>query len=264
MPNLKWEKFEQSGIAKQDFHWLKKIILAFLAGVFVAMGYVAMIMIVGNDTGSSTLGLTKFFGSVIFCVGILMCMFVGACLFTANCSIYAGVLTKKCSRKVFYMDLLYTFIGNYLGSLFMACMIYGIGLLDSEGTSNLVRQISTTKIELSWWKTFLSAVITNFLVVGCVISLSIFENKVVGFLTTLVMITAFAICSYQHVVANMFITTIGGFYGIFDGNWGLLGKMFYQCILMSLLGNFAGGVFLTYCYYLVWNKLNVTTTIKGA
>lgn len=261
MPNKIWTKIEANGFDKVNFPTVKKLIFGILAGFFVGIGFTSMIIIV-KFTGDP--GLGKFFGGVIFCVGILMCMFVGANLYTANCSIYSCVLKKTVKRRYFYYDLLITLIGNWIGSILIAAFIYGIGILDAS--KDIVKQIAQDKVNLDWWKTFLSGIITNVLVVACVISMVAFENKIIGFFATLIMITAFAICGFQHVVANQFITAIGGFYGDFDTP-ALVGKVFYNCLLCSGLGNFVGGVGLILMYWLALDKFNtkkpkVTTTIK--
>ncbi len=255
MPNKNWIKIEQYAFSKAEWHWITKLIYGFLAGFFVGIGYTAMLVIEKKLTGGVDDALTKFFGSLIFCTGIVMCMFVGANLFTGNCAVYAPVITKRISRKRFYLDLLLTFVGNYIGSIAIVLLIWAIGILDKEAQAK-VTEVAIAKIQLDWYKTFLSGIITNVLVVGTVICINVFDNKLVGFFATLLMITAFAICGFQHVVANMYITTMGGLLGIFNGNSQLVGQLFYNCLLMSLLGNFAGGVLLTLCYYLSWNKLN--------
>ncbi|MDE6477530.1 MAG: formate/nitrite transporter family protein [Mycoplasmoidaceae bacterium] len=102
---------------------MTKLIYGFLAGFFVGIGYTAMLVIEKKLTGGVDDALTKFFGSLIFCTGIVMCMFVGANLFTGNCAVYAPVITKRISRKRFYLDLLLTFVGNYIGSIAIVLLI---------------------------------------------------------------------------------------------------------------------------------------------
>lgn len=238
MPSINWIKIEGSGLVKINFHTIKKIVYGFLAGFFIGIGFSAMLIIKGSSTIDNS-AINNFLGSTIFCVGILMCMFVGASLFTANCAIYAGVLTHKIPRKLFYLDLLITFVSNYLGAILIALMVYGTGIID--GVKDYAVSVATAKIDAAWWKTLLSGVLTNVLVVACVICMTIWDHKIIGFLGTLIMITAFAICGFQHVVANQFITTLGGLYGAFNGNGKLVGELFYNCLLCSGLGNFLGG-----------------------
>ncbi len=254
MPNQNWVKIEKNGFEKANYPIIKKFLLGLLAGFYVGIGFSAMLII--NGTCGDT-GIGKFLGGAIFCLGILMCMFVSASLYTANCSIYSCVIKKTIKRRVFYLDLLVTLLGNWVGSILIAAMMYGIGSQFDKFQTIIdqIASVSQAKVDLAFWKTFLSGIITNVLVIACVISLLIWDNKIVGWLTTLVMITGFAICGFQHVVANQFITALGGFYGDLGGD--RVGKIFYNCLIPSALGNWVGGVGLILIYWLIWDKFNV-------
>lgn len=246
-----WKVLEEYGLKKIHTKTLFKLLLGIMAGFFVGLGYTGLIILYTPDPS-----IQLFLGSIIFCTGILMCMYVGGNLFTTNCAGLAPIITKKTKWHQFLYDLVITLIGNYIGSMVVAGFIYTIKDKSHYQSfiSNLIT-IGEAKINSEWYETFFSAIITNILVMASLFCFLWFENKVIGFVMTLFMITLFALTGYQHVVANMFITTIYLFEG--GGSSDMANTMlrvFCHNLIPSLIGNLAGGLLMVYIYYLCLNK----------
>ncbi|MDE7433780.1 MAG: formate/nitrite transporter family protein [Mycoplasmoidaceae bacterium] len=143
MPNKTWIRIENSSFDRASYPFIKKVIYGILAGVFTGIAYSATLIMLGN-TSNQTLG--KFLGGIMYCTGILMCMFVGANLFPTNCFIYASILEKKVKRREYYLDLLITFISNWIGSIAIAGIVYGVGTLND--ITKKVQEVAIAKVEL--------------------------------------------------------------------------------------------------------------------
>jgi formate/nitrite transporter FocA (FNT family) len=65
-------------------------------------------------------------------------------------------------------------------------------------------------------------------------------------ITIILVITVFAVSGYQHVVANMYLTSIAAFMNCMSHTMttDIAVKIFGNCILISALGNAIGGALL--------------------
>lgn len=252
-----YQKVEVYGINKANYSIFKKLLVGFMAGLFVSLGYIGYLKIYCNGGIDGQNGVTLFLGGTMFTIGILLCVFFNGSLFTANCMIWCPFVTKKVKGSTFATDLVWTLIGNYTGTALFALFAWAIGIFgtpilgDATNQAYAVYEIALHKIEMDWWKTILSAILCNIIIVCAILSYITFESKTAVILISFFLISVFVFGGYQHVVANMFLTSLGAMIG---GQMGVLtpeiiGEIFWQCLLMSAIGNFIGGAFMVSAYY---------------
>lgn len=269
---------ENFGIKKLTQAFWKQFLSAVLAGVLVGMAFTATLVVICNSrVGEATEAekiLCKVIGALLFSFALIGCCVFGASFFTGNCAGFISCMHRRVKWKYFAYDLLITWVGNYIGCALSALMIAALPIFYATGqdahtfdasalTQNLVI-FCVDKVTEPWWQTLIAAIFCNILVLGSVMCWVILDNKAAAMLLICLFITGFVLSGYQHVVANMFVTTLGGFVSLF-AHWGdatavipwcglmgdHAGQLFYNCIIPSTIGNVIGGVFLISMYYLV-------------
>lgn len=245
--------------SKHTANIFKKMILGFMGGVFIACGFIAYLTV----TASGSEGWLKLLGSLVFPCGIILCIFLGGNLFTGNCLIYTGVLKKKIKRSHFYYDLSITWLFNAFGGITIALIAWGAGLFSigsSVGSTlndiggNTVT-LAVNKIAAPWYASLLSGFLCNLLVCGAIWCYNNTTNKILGLMVLYSIIVIFALSGYNHVVANFFLLPAGGFASLAPGveNWSadFVGKIFYQNLIPTTIGNLLSGLLIPLIYMFV-------------
>jgi formate/nitrite transporter len=214
-----------SGCTKCTTTWDKLLILAFLAGAYIAFGALLAEIVAGglsagfvqtmadgtvNKTAMPT-GLLKFATGAVFPVGLMLVVIAGSELFTGNC-MFAPIawLDKKITLKGFAINWTLVYIGNLIGALFVAyCLAYWSGLFSSAPFAQWAMSVANGKIALTMDDAFLRGIGCNWLVCLAV-WLAIASDDIIGkILGIWFPIMAFVAIGFEHSVANMFFIPLG-------------------------------------------------------
>jgi len=233
----------EAGLVKARMVVGKTLIMGFLAGAFIAFGGLLAIMVGGGvpEIKSANPGLQKFIFGAVFPVGLMLVVIAGAELFTGNTAVsIPGVLSGRISWLGWLKNLILSYTGNLIGSLFVAYFLaYQSHLLSSEPWLGFVIKISQEKVSQHFWVLLLRGIGCNWLV--CLaIWLAIASDDVAGkILGIWFPIMAFVALGFEHSIANMFFIPLGIYYGA-QVSW-------YQFFVVNLipvtLGNIIGGSF---------------------
>lgn len=232
---------------------LKIIVSGFVAGMFIALAGI------GQMTAAQTLaqtfdgGFAKFIGACIFPVGLMLCVFTGTSLFTGNSLLTLSFLTKDLSFSKLVRNLVLVWIGNFLGSIFTAYVSFYSGIFSSPAFEKAVVNAAVSKINLSFSEAVFSGFLCNILVaIGVVMAMSAVDAAGKLFACWFP-IMLFVVSGYQHVVANMYVITIGAL--LSPETVSVAGVLVSHFIPVTI-GNFlSGGVFLpVFLYYLYFKK----------
>ena len=118
------EKVSDSSIPKAGGSLWKLLILAVLAGAYIAFGAQASAMVSFNlTTNPETFGIGKMISAMVFPVGLMMVVLCGAELFTGNNLMIVGVLDKKIKISGMLRNWIIVYIGNLIGSVLIAVLI---------------------------------------------------------------------------------------------------------------------------------------------
>ena len=157
----------QKGIAKASTPVWKLLCLGFLAGVFIAFASEGSNMAAcGLFAKHETYGLGKFVAGLIFPVGLILVLLAGAELFTGNNLIIAAALEKKVSLTAMFKNWLAVYIGNFIGSVFIAFLIVQSGQLSSGANllGGITIKIAYGKVSLSFVQAVFLGIMCNWLV----------------------------------------------------------------------------------------------------
>ncbi|MDR2078262.1 MAG: formate/nitrite transporter family protein [Treponema sp.] len=200
------------GVTKAQRGILGQLILAFMAGVFIAFASEGSNMAAFNlFANPDTYGLGKVLAGAVFGTGLMLVVVAGGELFTGNTLIIVGVLDRKIKIRQLLSNWLVVYIGNFIGSAFIAYMM-NRSMLFNSGNGVLGGQtikIAAYKTALSFESAFFLGIMCNWLVCLAV-WVSYAAKDVIGKLFACFFIICLFITSgFEHSVANMYYIPAG-------------------------------------------------------
>lgn len=241
------------GKTKSEESILRLLVLGFLAGAYIAFGGTVAIATGKGITADGFGGLSKLIFAGTFPVGLMLVVIAGSELFTGN----IGVITPSClTGKAKWGGLLknwvFVYIGNFIGSLFVAyCLGYLSKLFAADPYLKGVTGIAEAKVTAGFWPVFWRGIGCNWLVclaVWLAVSANDIAGKVWGIWFP---IMAFVAIGFEHSVANMFFVPLGLFYGA-NATWG---QFILNNLIPSTLGNIiGGGLFVGVIYWWLYGR----------
>lgn len=240
----------EKGAIKVEKSLMDRLILGFVAGGLIALGYMGFIRVTASMTGElSSLG--TFIGASVFPVGLVGLLLGGGELATGN---MMAVSTAFFAKKVSFGDLAKNIItvslANLLGALFVAYFLgYATGLTSTGMYLEKTISVAGSKLASTPWQAFLSGVGCNWLV-GIAVWMSYGAKDTAGkVLVIWFPIMAFVAIGFQHSVANMFVVPAAIFAGSFT--W----TQFIGNLVPVWLGNIVGAAgIVSFLYYFTLNK----------
>ncbi|TAJ93841.1 MAG: CBS domain-containing protein [Gammaproteobacteria bacterium] len=202
-------RVEKAGITKGNLDPLSTLVLAMLAGAFIAFG-AALYTFVLHDT-TLTLGLSRLLGGLVFCLGLILVIVAGAELFTGNNLIVMAYVSRKVTGRQLLKNWAIVLIGNLLGALIIVLFIYLSNHLKTAGgaLSLFALKIAVNKVNLTFMEALMRGILCNLLV--CLAVWLCFSGRSVTdkILAILFPITAFVAMGFEHCVANMYFIPVG-------------------------------------------------------
>ncbi|MDD9906262.1 MAG: formate/nitrite transporter family protein [Rhodospirillaceae bacterium] len=204
---------ENIGVAKASLPIAKTLVLAVLAGAFIAFGGMFYTVAV-TETGLG-FGPTRLIGGMAFSLGLVLVVVAGAELFTGNNLIVMAWASRRIGMGRLLRNWGLVYLGNLVGAVATAVLVHGSGVLDAgEGmVAATARGIASAKVALPFGEAFLRGMLCNTLVCLAV-WLCVAAHSVSGkILAILFPITAFVALGFEHSVANMYLIPAGAFAG---------------------------------------------------
>ncbi len=236
---------EQVGVAKVALPAHKMLILAFLAGVFIALGAVFYIFVItGSELG---FGPTRLLGGLAFSMGLVLIVVGGAELFTGNALITMAWADRKVSTPQLLANWFLVYIGNMVGALVAAYAVHWSGVLSSGhgDVSATTMAIARAKVALPYDQALMRGVLCNVLVclaVWLCFAARTVPGKVfaIGF-----PIAAFVTLGFEHSIANMFLIPLAMLAGAGDVS---VAGLIHNLVPVTI-GNIIGGAGLVALVY---------------
>ncbi len=258
------------GIKKSKTKPLSLLLLGILAGAFIAFASEGSNMAAFNlFANPNTYGLGKVLAGFIFGTGLMLVLIAGGELFTGNTLMAVGVLDKKISFSAMMKNWFFVYIGNFIGSVLIAYMMFKSGLFNSGDNmlGGITIKIAAYKVALPFMSAFYLGIMCNWLVCLAV-WMSYAAKDITGkILAAFFPIWLFITSGFEHSIANMYYIPAGIFaksnvdWASASGasaeklahlNWG---TFFISNLVPVTLGNIAGGViFVAGVYWFVYIK----------
>ena len=245
----------QSGVSKSHAPVSTLLILGFLAGAFIATGFLLDIHVIYQlpaDWGS----FGGLLGAAVFPVGIILTVLAGGELLTGNMmTLPVAWFARQISGLAVLRNWFWVTVANFIGSIAVAYFFgHLLGMTEGDFLKKTVA-IATAKVNADFMHAFISGVGCNWLV--CLATWMAFASKdVVGkILGMWFPIMAFVAIGFQHVVANMFIVPAAIFAGYLS--W----AEYLPNFVAVFLGNAVGGaIFVGLAYFIAFRPATATAS----
>ena len=217
------------------------LLFGMLAGIYIGFGAIASTTVLSYE--GLPAAVSKWLAGSMFCVGLILVIVPGSELFTGNVLMAAGLVSRQVPLRLVLRNWLLVYLGNFVGALLLALVMYGTGLLGTAADPNEVGQaaakIASAKIDLAFGPALLRGVLCNILVCLAVI-LAMSARTVAGKIAGIYFpITVFVLSGFEHSIANMYFLPAGLLAsGRFVGGFF---SMFYNLVPVTL-GNILGGL----------------------
>ncbi|MFC3884484.1 formate/nitrite transporter family protein [Bacillus songklensis] len=237
-----------AGVRKAYMAVPNMLVLGFLAGAFIALGFLLDIRTVGNlpeEWGS----FASFLGGAVFPVGLILVLVAGAELLTGNMmALPLAWLSKKIPFSLVLRNWFWIALSNFVGAVFVAYFFgHVVGLTETGPFLEKTVSIAEHKLNEAFLQSFISAIGCNWLValaVWLAYGSEDIGGKILGIWFP---IMAFVTIGFQHIVANMFVIPAAIFAGYFS--W----LDFLGNFVPVFLGNAVGGsLFVGGAYWFVY------------
>jgi nitrite transporter NirC len=207
---------------------------AVLAGAFVGLA-IALLIAVSAPLAAASHPFTKLVQASVFGLALTLVVFAGAELFTGNTMVMVqGLLARRVSARDLGLVWIVSLVGNIVGSIGLAAMVYGGGIVTGP-FGELVAKTIASKNELSGGQLFWRAVLCNALV--CLALWMAARATSDGAKLALLWwaLLAFIGSGFEHSIANVTTFSLGAFAG--TSGWSDLARN----LAWTVPGNIVGG-----------------------
>lgn len=261
MANKPVEIVDQAGTAgvyKGNLDTPNLLVRSFMAGVLIAVG-AALCTVCGTGVDKFLgPGFKSLIGGAVFPVGLIAIVLTGMSLFTGDTMLIPmGVFQKKTTWKKVFNAWFWVYIGNFVGSLFWAYLMY-IGPFSKGGGPELtifgqnavaIAEAKTLPYlaagNIGLWSAFMKGIACNMLVNIAILLAFASKNMIGKFLGIWFPIMAFVASGFEHCVANMYFIPAGIMLGA-NVSWG---QFIYWNLIPVTIGNIVGGFILVGAVY---------------
>ncbi|MBL7061026.1 MAG: formate/nitrite transporter family protein [Actinobacteria bacterium] len=256
------KRVEVASIRKAKLDFLSLIMLAILAGSFIALGAEFCTLVIFDSTLS--VGLTKLLGGLVFSLGLILVIIAGAELFTGNNLIMMGFGSGVVTYKQLLKNWCVSYLGNFIGSMFIVGLMYFSNqwMMKDYLLGAKAVLIAADKVNLNFTEAFVRGILCN-LLVCLAVWLCFSARTVIGKVSAIIFpITAFVASGFEHSIANMYFIPMGI---ILKGNSNIMNKVLEVApdanlgrlnitgllgnLLPVTLGNIVGGAVLVAAIY---------------
>lgn len=158
---------QKSATGKMQLPAGKTLLLAFLAGAYIAMGGLFSLMAGFGFPGvAEAPGLQRLLSGLVFPLGLILVVFAGAELFTGNNAVLVpGALGRRYGWGKVLRNWGLVYAGNFIGAAFFAYFLVVLpGVLSSELWREAACNVAQAKVSMPWLTVFLRGVGANWLV----------------------------------------------------------------------------------------------------
>lgn len=197
------ERFVEIGCKKANSPVSKLLLLGILAGAFIAFAAE------GSNTAIHTIesvGVGKTLAGALFATGLMMVVITGAELFTGNALIVVSCLQGSAKWRMLLKNWIVVYIGNFIGSMIIAILIYLSGQFNFSGgmLGGFSIRLAVYKVGLTYTNAIAMGILCNWLVCMAV-WMAAGAKDITGKLFAIFFpIWLFITSGFEHSIANMY------------------------------------------------------------
>lgn len=202
------ERTVEYGHKKANTRAAKLLVLSILAGAFIAFAAEGSNAAIYNIPWA---GVGKALAGALFSTGLMLVLVAGGELFTGNTLMVAALAEKRIGLGGLLKNWTVVYIGNFIGAVMIAGLIFMSGQLDfSHGLLGGFTIKSTAyKISMDFSQAFVMGVLCNWLVALSVWMSYGVKDMAGKLLAIFFPIWLFITSGFEHCVANMYYIPVG-------------------------------------------------------
>ena len=200
---------EQAVMGKAKKHPEITLILAIMAGIFVAIAGMFYTVVMAGAQGTPY-GLSKLVGGIAFSTGLMLVVLCGAELFTSSTLLLMGKAAGKLKMRNIVKNWSLVYLGNFIGSILFAVLIVAGGVWQGGngqvGLSALY--IAKAKLGYPFMQALVLGILCNLLV--CLTYwMTLSARTAAGKMMACILpVAAFVVAGFEHSVANMYLLPV--------------------------------------------------------
>jgi len=207
------EKAEAVGAEKTRLDPVTLVVLAMLAGAFIALGALFATTVLAGAHGAVPYGISHFLAGLAFSLGLILVVVGGAELFTGNTLMVMAWAGGKVGLAEMLRAWAIIYVGNLVGAVATAllALLAGQYLLADGEIGARALAIAETKATLPFGRALFLGILCNVLVclaVWLALGARSTSDKI---LAILLPVAAFVAAGFEHSVANMYFIPFGLF-----------------------------------------------------
>ena len=229
--------------------FLRYTLRAAMAGVIICLMYIFAYQVktdVGQDFNA---GLNKYLMSASFSLALVFIYFTNSELLTSN---FMYFTVGRYYDKVSWGDTIRIWslclIGNLLGIVAIAVLVWSCGMLKESLVDNLVHTVND-KTSNSAWLIFVKAIFANYFINASVIVAMQLKEHLAKILVLMMGVTVFAYMGFDHVVANSALFVMA----LLEQPESVSALLMAKNFLLSFVGNYVGGGLVIGLFYAYLN-----------
>jgi formate/nitrite transporter len=241
-------RVDDVGVAKARLPLLTQALLGVLAGAFIGLGAL-MFTIVAAD---ATLGFaaSRFFGGLVFSLGLMLVVVAGAELFTGNNLLAMAWASRRITTAQVLGNWAVVCAANLVGATGLALLVAASGLaeMNQGALGRAAVRIAQAKAALDPGTAFVRGILCNLLVCMAVWMAMAGRSVADKTLAIVFPITAFVAAGFEHSIANMFFFPLALSLGAPLG-WGAAAANLGAVIAGNIVG---GSVLVALVYWVIY------------
>ena len=231
----------------------RTFILSLLAGFYISFGAQLSTMVSHDAARYAGVGVSRLLAGSVFSIGLMLVVICGAELFTGNSLLAAAALHGEISWWKLLENWFVVLVGNCIGSLFMAWLMFESRLWETGAVADHAVLIATAKCKLPFSVAFIRGILCNWLVCLAVCMATAARDVSGKLASCYVPIMTFVASGFEHSIANMYFIPVGLMISDHTGkdidsslNWT---SFLVDNVIPVTLGNIVGGVVFVACAY---------------
>ena len=219
----------------------KYMVASVLAGFFIGMGMLIMTLSASVFSGLE-IPAVKFINGFVFSLALSFVIFAGGELFTGNVLVTSiGRLNKKIETSTLLKILVFSYIGNLLGSILISFLFKMTGV--SPEYNEALLKLATTKSSFDFTALLFKGIMCNILVCLAVLICSRPISDSSKLILIFWCILAFVSLGFEHSVANM---TCFALAKMLNPEFGF--ALIFKNLIPVTIGNIIGGSLVAITY----------------
>jgi nitrite transporter NirC len=176
---------------------------AILASLFIGFGVIVAFK-TGNLFYVEGSPFTYPIAAITFGAAIILIAFGGGDLFTGNAFYYTYTcLQKKMVWSSALKLLSMSYVGNFIGAVLFALIIFFTGLFNDPSVNSFLFSIVGQKMNAPWVELFFRGILCNWLVCLAFFLPMNMKSEGAKIFTMMLLVFCFFISGYEHSIANM-------------------------------------------------------------